>query len=116
MMTTTDPNATAIGIDAPAADAAATAAADSGMPPPRTARARVRKSDTAADVDAELDAMAQCTRALSTLDATACGRVLLYLARRYDPAPARAGGGRLNVTDVASAAFEAARGPGGDDA
>lgn len=50
-------------------------------------RAR-RKSDTAEDVDAELAALRACALALAALDEAARARVLLYLTRRYDPAPA----------------------------
>jgi hypothetical protein len=46
-------------------------------------RARVRKSDAADDVDAELAALRACAVAVGPLDDNARARVLLYLTRRY---------------------------------
>lgn len=45
---------------------------------------RVRKTD---DADTELEALRSCSRALAKLDDPARSRVLLYLARRYEPPP-----------------------------
>lgn len=49
-------------------------------------RPRRRKSDTREDVDAELAVMGACSAELTKLAPESRSRVLLYLARRYEPA------------------------------
>ena len=43
------------------------------------------KQDTANDVDLELKALDRCSKLLAPLPPEAASRVLLYLARRFDP-------------------------------
>lgn len=50
-----------------------------------TSEAKPAKQDTANDVDLELKALDRCSKLLAPLPPEAASRVLLYLARRFDP-------------------------------